>query len=246
MALTRSAIVNRTLLNRSIFRNRFVRLYFIKVVTYGKYKDIYDYSKVQVTFTNERIDFRKNKEGEKAQRSIARVREKIYRIVEANRGGFGKCKAVFFTLTDREQQTDIKIANKSIKALMRRLKNDLGYKPKYIIVPEKHKSGAIHYHGVFFNLPFIDIIHFKDDLWQKGYVDLQIPKKIKSVARYLSKYLTKDTFSSLPKNEKAYFCSRGLSRPSDSFTDCYPQDIIKTLELTKTRKYIKTKVICKN
>jgi len=246
MYTTRKRLIAKAELNKSIFKKRFHHIYYIKHISYGKFTEVYDYGKVQVAFATERIDYSKNPNNKKTEKSLYRVREQIYRIVEGNRGRHGKYKAVFFTLTDRDQQTNIKEANKSIKALMRRLKQTTGYSIKYIIVPERHKSGAIHYHGVFFNLPFIDIKFFKESLWKKGYVDLQLPKKIRSVAKYLSKYLTKDTFSSLPANEKAYFCSRGIFRPISLFTDQYPQNIIKPLKVEIKKKFIKTTYLCKD
>lgn len=236
----------RATLGRSTFHNKIKRVYFIKTVKYGKYKDVYDYAKLQVSFNAERIDFAKNKNTRKQKRTLHRIRAQVYRLIQANKGRHGKSKAVFVTLTDREQEKDIKKANRNIKSFIRRLKKYLGYSPRYVIVPERHKSGAVHHHGVFFNLPFIDVRFLKDVLWVRGYVDIQLPRKIKSVSRYLVKYLTKDTLQVLPKNEKAYFCSRGLIRPSETFDDVYPDDTIKLVETHSNNNYIKQTYLCKN
>jgi len=244
--ISRRRLAVRATLGRSTFKKNIKRIYFIKTVKYGKYKDVYDYAKVQVSFNAERVDFAKNKTTRKQKRTLYRIRSQVYRLIQANRGRHGKHKAVFITLTDREQETDIKKANRNIKAFVRRLKQHLGYAPRYIIVPERHKSGAVHHHGVFFNLPFIDVRLLKTDLWVKGYVEIQLPRKIKSVARYLIKYLTKDTLNVLPKNEKAYFTSRGLIRPSETFDDVYPDDTIKVIETHVNSKYIKQTYLCKN
>lgn len=245
MAYSRARLVNIARL-RATFTTKWKRLYYIKNERYGKYCDTYDYNKVQATFSQKRLHFQKNRTGKKQERSLYRSRNTIYKIVEANLGRHGKNKATFVTLTYRDGTKDLKYANKDIKQLMRRTRVFLGYSLKYIIVPERHKSGNIHYHGVFFNMPYIHVVKFKEELWKNGYVDIQIPKKIRSVSAYLSKYLTKDTYLNIGLNDKSYFTSRGLYRPIIDYTDNYPQDIIEPLQVSITKKYIKTKFLCKN
>jgi len=245
MSKTRAQTANLARLRISILDHRIKRIYVVKSITYGKYKDVFDYSKVQVTWNSRRDNHTKKERGEKSDKTISRIRNNIYRIIEANKERQKGTKAVFFTLTSRDQEKELKTANKNIKQLMKRLKKRLGFAPLYIIVPEFHKSGAIHYHGVFFNVPYINVIDFKENLWKKGYVDLRLPKKIKSVARYLCKYLTKDTIAKLPLNEKAYFTSRGLIRPYTDYTDEIVTDTMKPLEASITNNYIKTKYLCK-
>lgn len=242
MALTRSRKLNRALFRNSNF-SKINHLYTIRNTHYGRFCDSIEYNTVKATFKQVRDNYTKTQKGKKSDRSLWRAREKIYQLVEGNLGRDGR-KPIFFTLTQKDQETNLRISNAKIKALMRRLKVFLGYSPKYLIVPEFHKSGAIHYHGVFFNLPYIHVKKFRHDLWKQGYVDLQLPKKIKSVARYLAKYLTKDTLVNLPKNEKTYFCSRDLIRPVLHYTDSKPQDIIEVLEAVKLVNGIKIKYIC--
>lgn len=220
------------------------RLYFVKNVRYGTYCDSTEYNKIQITHTQNRIDFAKGKKGTKSVRSLWRAREKVYQLVESNIRRTPK--AIFFTLTSKDQEKDLRQSNRKIKALMRRIKKFIGQSPKYLIVPELHVSGAIHYHGVFFNVPFIHVKQFRFELWKEGYVDLQLPKKIKSVSRYLAKYLTKDTLCNIPKNEKVYFCSRHLARPQVDYTNQKPDDTIKTLEVIPKNNGVKVKYLCKN
>lgn len=246
MAQTRSEKWQKAMITRPIWGCKWERLYWIKTTKYGKFAEVFDYNKIQATYRNEREDFTKSKEGTKQEKSLYRTRNFIYQIVEANRGRHGKYRPVFFTLTYKFGKTDVRESNKDIKALMRRLNVFLGYSPKYIVVPERHESGKIHYHGVFFNLPFIWVEKFKEDIWKNGSVDLQTPKKIRSVSAYLSKYLTKDTHRNLSLNDKAYFTSRGLYRPITDYTNEYPRNILKVLEIRVYKKYIKSTIICKH
>lgn len=238
---TRDRIVNSWQFQNSKWSN-VIRVYYIKNTRYGAYCDSIEFNKVQVTFKNTRENFDKSRENKKTARSLWRSRERIYHLVEANVSD--EHKPVFFTLTQSDQEKDLKTSNKKIKAVMRRLKAYLGYKPLYIIVPERHKTGAIHYHGVFFNLPYVDVRTFRYEIWREGYVDLQLPRKIKSVARYLAKYLTKDTLDNLPINEKSYFCSRGLVIPTCEYTVDPPCGIVKTLEITRLKAGLKIKYLC--
>jgi len=114
------------------------------------------------------------------------------------------------------------------------------------MVPELHKSGAIHYHGVYFNLPFIWVETFKNKIWKYGAIDLQVSRKIRDTASYLSKYLTKDYTKKTPKNTKMYFMSRGLIQPTEEFTSLPPRDTIKVLTITHKANGIKIKYLCKN
>jgi len=196
---------------------RIKNLYDTKTISYGFYKDYYFYSQIKLSFSNKRADYTKSSSGTKENFSLARARENVYRIAAANVYRHGNFKPIFFTLTTKDQLSEHKISNRKIKSFIRRFNTFLGYKIKYIIIPEAHKSGAIHYHGIFFNMPYVDIIYFKNNIWKHGYVDLQLPKKIKNTSAYLAKYMSKDYSTKTPLNTKLYFTSRGLYRPEISF-----------------------------
>lgn len=91
---------------------------------------------------------------------------------------------------------------------------------KYLIIPELHKSGAIHFHALFknyegrlresgifqngrqvFNIPY----------WHFGFSTCCKIDNIEHVSRYISKYITKEMIT-FP-GDKRYYCSQGLRRP---------------------------------
>lgn len=94
---------------------------------------------------------------------------------------------------------------------------------KYLIVPEKHKSGRYHLHGVFSNmdmslwkfqysghttkggLPIYNIGGFP-----YGFTTATQVQSTTRVSHYISKYITKDMFDSI-KNKKRYWSTRNLS-----------------------------------
>lgn len=91
---------------------------------------------------------------------------------------------------------------------------------EYLIVPELHKSGAIHFHALFKNYEgqlrpsgvfqngreVFNIPH-----WHFGFSTCCKIDNQEAVANYICKYISKDmiTFG----GNKRYYCSQGLSRP---------------------------------
>jgi len=199
------------------------RLYTVKNVYYGSHIESTEYFKVQATFNATRLDYSKAQSGQKKSYSLRRAKDRIYKLIEANIGRFGDYKPIFFTLTTKDQCTEYKQSNRKIKALIRRLNLYTKLEIKYVAVPELHTSGAIHYHGVFFNLPFIDIQYFYNYLWGYGHVDLQVSKSIDSMGAYLAKYITEDFSVNTPLHTKTYMASRGLYTQVDVYTTEIPQ-----------------------
>lgn len=154
--------------------------------------------------------------------TLSRARKDIRRTINSNVGKYGEISK-FMTLTFKDNITDIEISNYEFKKFIQRLNYDV-YKSKksiakYTVVPEVQKRGAIHYHCVFYNLPYTS--HSKlVELWQygdeidKGTVNIKKIDKVDNVGAYVCKYLTKDT-SSVFEGKKCYFNSRGLLKPLD-------------------------------
>lgn len=120
-----------------------------------------------------------------------------------------------------------------------RNRTDLKGKPpiKYLIIPEPHKSGEWHLHGLFMNIPSDELV-----INEYGYLDW-LPvrkafgfvsfgskpdysinfsagtiKNLQATARYVTKYITKDLFNisnNLDSGVKSYYCSKGLNKSSE-------------------------------
>ncbi|WP_432663183.1 hypothetical protein R9X47_21720 [Wukongibacter baidiensis] len=167
-------------------------------------------------------------------KSILRARKRVFDIIACNvntipdlHGEIQRPK--FWTLTFAENVTDMETANEEFTKFNKRLswylygvrKNVL----KYICIPEFQKRGAIHFHILYFNLPYIKQDKFQK-IWGKGFTFVKgVSKKedIMDFASYVAKYINKenskgeDNYSIyLDKdmlNKKRYFCSRGLNKP---------------------------------
>lgn len=94
---------------------------------------------------------------------------------------------------------------------------------KYIIVPERHKNGAWHFHGLFANMGTLDFIDSgyrdkKDRIiynlynYKFGFTTATRIEDNLATCFYILKYISKD-MCGLLINKKRYWCSRNLQRP---------------------------------
>lgn len=88
---------------------------------------------------------------------------------------------------------------------------------KYISIWERQERGAIHYHVIMFNLPFIKAKKI-EEIWKNGFIKINLikdeDKATGSVSTYLTKYFVKDIEERV-REKKAYFSSRNLKKPKE-------------------------------
>jgi len=226
MELTRSQISRKLNYRKATITNSNIsKAYYKKAIQYGAYLEVYEYAQVQVTWKQERLDYAKKEEGIKLERSLRRAKNNIYKIAEANVLQHGKFPPVFFTLTFQANVTDLQQANLHFKYFIHKLNKFCRSSMAYIVVPEFQRRGAVHYHGLFFNLPFIPILQLRS-LWGHGYVDFQLTRNLRSAGAYIAKYITKSIQDSRLYGQKLYYTSRNLLRPIHIFDD-YAVDILE-------------------
>ncbi len=166
--------------------------------------------------------------------SLNRTVNKIYEYARSNDWEY------FVTLTfnnniDRYDYQDCS------KCMMKFLNNTKKTNPdmKYIIVPELHKDGAYHFHGIFSNIPNVAMVDsgvysFGKYTWKKetiptnlldkcrliynmgrynyGYSDIQKVEDSKKTANYICKYITKELVVAT-KGKRRYWNSQNLNKP---------------------------------
>lgn len=147
------------------------------------------------------------------QKHYESMRWEIARIVDCNFDD----KTKFMTLTFKENIKDITYTNyefeKFIKRLNFKLYKEKKQKLKYLAVWEKQKRGAIHYHIIFFDLPYIKNKELQE-IWGHGYIKINkvdVDSK-DNRGRYVSKYFSKDLDYKEYK-QKAFFKSQNLILP---------------------------------
>lgn len=176
---------------------------------------------------------------ENRQRSIQHSKSAFKQIVNANTGQWKDENGrpfmpIFLTLTfGKDVLTDNKIDLQKCNRIFSKFKQRLDYEItknkksylKYVVVIEFQKDidhfgrikefgGRVHYHILFFNLPFMKNIYNKmPEIWGEGYIHIHSIKKVKNIASYVCKYMTKAKADERLCGEKAYFTSRGLKKP---------------------------------
>lgn len=144
---------------------------------------------------------------------------------------------VTFTFRD-ERHNDDQVLKRLMAYLTQMRRNYPGF--QYLIVPERHKSGALHFHGLINGIPdpeFIPAInndptskYYQQPLRRTrrgtadtypvfnllsfnryGFSDAERIESPEKIANYISKYITKELVTSF--NKKRYWASRNLRAP---------------------------------
>lgn len=142
----------------------------------------------------------------------------------------------FATLTINPSKINSHDYDKAKTTLLKwcRLLRDRYGKFNYLIIPELHKSGAVHFHALFSDIPadFIEARHPKTDKpiirnnrqvytlndWKYGFSECENVDSPERTASYITKYMTKDLMTDKSMyRKKRYFISKGLKKPQISF-----------------------------
>lgn len=161
------------------------------------------------------------------ERSMMRAKAKLRRLVNANAyqwlGITGRpLRPLFLTLTFIDNIEDLKAANYELTKFIQRLNYEItGLKKpfcKYLGVPEFQQRGAVHYHLILFNIPFMDNVYdVLKKLWPAGMFNLRSVDNVKNVGNYISAYMTKGKVDTRLIGKKAYTTSRGLKKPEEEW-----------------------------
>lgn len=174
--------------------------------------NIYDISDNESN-ANKQYDALKRK-----QKYYNEMRWVVDRIVDCNFDDNTK----FLTLTFKENIQDITYTNYEFNKFVKRLNfylyHEKKQKLKYLAVWENQKRGAIHYHVIFFDFPFIEAKEL-ERIWGFGFIKINkidVDSK-ENRGRYVSKYFSKDLDVKNYK-QKAFFKSRNLIMPKTTKT----------------------------
>ena len=213
-----------------------------KIVTLTKYEkkissDLVKNFGTRKSETSE-LQYQENK-----KKNLRKSAKRIMTLVKHNAGMYFKSNGkkyppIFLTLTFKDNIQDWEFANteymKFIKRLNYKVYGEKCSKLAYISVPELQERGAVHYHILFFNLPYVDKSEVMA-LWGHGSTRIEVedPKGKsfdeldgESLGKYITKYMTKQFYSRDKKGEykfyydkatwegkKVYFASKNLIKP---------------------------------
>lgn len=145
---------------------------------------------------------KKNNREKSSSRSAKNVRRLVNSNIEKN--------SKFVTLTFEDDIRELKDANYIFKKFKQRLEYQLKINLKYLCVPEFTKKGRVHFHVVFFNLPFIKNTTL-GMIWGHGFIKINKIDNCDNVGSYVAKYMTKENEKLI--EQKSYFTSRNLEKP---------------------------------
>jgi hypothetical protein len=154
--------------------------------------------------------------------SWSRARGMIKRLVLANFNKWEKeddklYLARLITFTFAENVQDLDYTHKEMMLFLKRMNYEL-FKTKkstlkYLGVTEFQERGAVHYHIVFFNLPWINRIYdVFSKVWGHGFILVSPIGKAEGAARYVTKYITKASSDERLIHRKKYLRSRNLKK----------------------------------
>lgn len=180
--------------------------------------------------------------------SKARTIQKIYEITRSNEWEY------FITLTFNPEKVDSMNYAEVVKKLSKWLKNlKMRYAPelRYIIVPELHKSGRFHFHGLFASIGNMTLVDSGKRLpdgepiynlgnYNLGFTTATRIKDETRVSSYITKYISKD-LCAVTANKKRYWCSRNLEKVRIDEYVLEPHEIKQILEdLSESITFCKT------
>ena len=170
---------------------------------------------------------------ERLEKSISRAKSRVLELALCNEFRW------FCTFTQSEElrdRFDLKAFRKDFAMFVRNENRGREEKIKYLLIPEQHKDGAWHMHGLLMGLTDDDLFPNEHGWldWGRyrrkfGFFSCSEIKDKSSCSKYITKYITKDFAG---KNRAAFghlfFASQGLKGkevlPWDYLTRCPVED----------------------
>lgn len=198
--------------------------YNVKLVVAGDTVEVYEYEKPIQSFISpkKRSTYGKAKESTDEERAEYKKKNDNKKVVHLKRlcrtnffearGGDETVK--FLTLTYKDNKQDLDAANADFTNFIKRLNyKAFGTKKAvldYVAIHEKQARGAIHYHVILFNMPYIPARDI-EYIWSHGFIKISMITTTNKLERYVTKYITKN-IKDAERNKRAFFRSKGLKK----------------------------------
>lgn len=163
-----------------------------------------------------KVEFLSSKYFNRFNSNISRARNKIYEYCICNEFDY------FLTLTinqDNYNRRDLKTYYKDFSQFIRDYRKKYNIDIQYLFVPEQHKDGSWHLHGLIKGIPFnhfsindngyLDWLAYKNKF---GFISLDKIRDREACSVYMTKYITKEFYrnTKINKGNKLYYVSKGL------------------------------------
>ena len=226
-----------------------------KLIQSGDIIEIYNYDRGylkgyenKIANTGRKKDYESENYEEHRKQVLQRAKRELRRLINANVGQYGKeFTSKFLTLTFSDNVTDLDIANYEFKKFIKRLNykiyNTKESNLKYTAVIEFQKRGAIHYHIIIYNMPYIKANEISN-CWDNGFIKINKIDDIDNVGAYVSEYLGDDEKGqghniedNRLKGRKSYFSSKGLFKPVEITDKKIVEQVATALQSTDKLTY---------
>lgn len=236
--------------NKENYKEMILDEYNQKIVDYGNGSiEITTYHQPQIR----QLGSLKHKGGASEKSEISddaqeeRTRKQSYAIKRRIRGyALANQFEWFVTLTidpHKINSLDYEISKTLLLKWCRYMRDTYG-KFDYLFIPEFHKSGAVHFHGILGDISanFIEARHPNNGQlllqnnhqvynladWNFGFTNCQKIVDSEKTASYLTKYLTKELMTNKEMfRKKRYFNSQGLKKPKVEYIQSEIDDLKK-------------------
>lgn len=195
--------------------------------------------------------------------SLKRTKKKVYDYAKSNEWEW------FVTFTFSPDKVNRYNYDECTKYLSKWFNNLKRSSPalSYLVVPEQHKDGAYHFHGLFSGINERQIVWtgkyvikrvrglrskfvrtkekiYKIGSYKLGWMTATRVREMEKVTSYITKYITKDMLNGL-HGRKRYWCSRNLVLPLEEvFTLDATDRFILSHELDESSKFKKVSQVC--
>lgn len=196
----------------------------------------------------------------KLDASLSRTKSKIFELAICNDWEY------FITLTlnpEYHDRKDLKTYKAKLSTWIKNYNRLHNTTIKYLLIPEEHKDGSWHMHGLLMGLPIEHLKAFTayEKLPMKmlkaiiqghtlynwpayakafGYVSISKIISIESVSKYITKYITKDLIKTrISLNNHLYYASQGLNRAQTLYIGKLAQDLDEDF----SNDYVKIKTL---
>lgn len=169
---------------------------------------------------------------ERLQESVSRSKRMIYEYAFCNHFDY------FFTGTidsSKFNRYDLESYHRDLTIWIRNLNRNHKCNIEYIFVPELHKDGAVHIHGLINGIPDKMIHKFVigdtfgktiankvkagEDIYdwipyhkKYGFCCLEKVISLERISKYITKYITKDLILAVDKGKQSFWHSKGLKK----------------------------------
>lgn len=195
--------------------------------------------------------------------SLKRTKKKVYDYAKSNEWEW------FVTFTFSPDKVNRYNYDECTKYLSKWFNNLKRSSPalSYLVVPEQHKDGAYHFHGLFSGMNEHQIVWtgkyvikrvrglrskfvrtkekiYKIGSYKLGWMTATRVREMEKVTSYITKYITKDMLNGL-HGRKRYWCSRNLVLPLEEVFILDATDrFILSQELDDSSRFKKVSQVC--